>query len=174
MLVLSGSNKITRDNIGFGGAVLQVVQVVKTDTFSTSSTTRVDIAGLSATITPFSTNSKILVTLNIQGSGQASGWYGTQLTLMRNGTDIAIGDARGSRTRSTIDLSSTDNTGVYINSTSMTFLDSPNSSSPVTYKLQLCSKQATAAWINRPAGSDQDNAYATTVPSSITLMEIAG
>lgn len=46
------------------GAVLQVVQTVKTDTFSTTSpaeTAFVDVTGFSVTITPSATSSKILI-----------------------------------------------------------------------------------------------------------------
>ena len=43
------------------GSILQVVSVTKTDSFTTSSSSFVDITGLSATITPSSASSKILV-----------------------------------------------------------------------------------------------------------------
>ena len=43
------------------GSVLQVVQTVKTDTFATTSTSFVDITGVSVAITPSSTSSKILI-----------------------------------------------------------------------------------------------------------------
>ena len=46
---------------GGGGGIIQVVSAYKGDNFSTSSTTFVDITGLSATITPKFSTSKILV-----------------------------------------------------------------------------------------------------------------
>ena len=53
---------------GVGGKVLQVVQTVKSDTFSTSSTTFTDVTGLSVSITPSSTSNKILILASISGS----------------------------------------------------------------------------------------------------------
>ena len=43
------------------GSVIQVASTSKTDPFSTSSTSFVDVTGLSVSITPTSTSSKILV-----------------------------------------------------------------------------------------------------------------
>ena len=48
------------------GKILQVVSTVKTDVFTTSSQSLVDITGLSVTITPSATSSKILVLYNVQ------------------------------------------------------------------------------------------------------------
>ena len=50
---------------GANGGIIQVVQSVKTDTFSTSSSSFTDITGLSATITPSSNSNKILVILDL-------------------------------------------------------------------------------------------------------------
>jgi len=47
--------------------VLQVVSATKTDTFSTSSTSFVDVTGLTANITPSSTSSKIMVFVFLLG-----------------------------------------------------------------------------------------------------------
>ena len=55
------------------GSILQVVSTTKTDTFTSTSTSMVDITGLSATITPSSTSSKILVMASV-----ASGNTGSQ------------------------------------------------------------------------------------------------
>ena len=49
---------ITASGVG-AGKIVQVVQAVKTDVFSTNSTSYVDITGLSATITPSAATSKI-------------------------------------------------------------------------------------------------------------------
>ena len=46
---------------GVGGKILQVVQTVKTDSFSVLNTTSTDITGMTVTITPASSNSKILI-----------------------------------------------------------------------------------------------------------------
>ena len=52
---------IDANNINVTGNILQVVSTTKTDTFSTTSTSYVDITGLSVSITPTSTSSKIFI-----------------------------------------------------------------------------------------------------------------
>ena len=73
----------------------QVVQTIKTDTTSTSSTSMTDCTGMSVTITPTSTSSKILVTV-IANVGAGSG-YRAMLQLVRGSTAIGIGTSVGSR-----------------------------------------------------------------------------
>lgn len=63
------SRGITKGSMPAGSA-LQVVQITKTDTFSTSSTTMTDITGLSVSITPSSASNKILVFMNASVSGE--------------------------------------------------------------------------------------------------------
>jgi hypothetical protein len=62
--------------------VLQVVSIPKTDTFTTSSTSDVAITGLSATITPTSATSKILILVNIGVSGTTGTDYGIFFSLV--------------------------------------------------------------------------------------------
>ena len=61
---------VPRDGLpsGSAGGVIQVKQTIKTDTFSTSSTSYVDITGLSVSITPTRSDSKILVECQIYNS----------------------------------------------------------------------------------------------------------
>jgi hypothetical protein len=69
-LITLGANAITALPSGIGGKVLQVVQAVKTDTFtatSFSSWNFVDVTGLSVSITPSSASNKILITGYISG-----------------------------------------------------------------------------------------------------------
>ena len=61
---------ITASGVG-AGKIVQVVQAVKTDVFSTNSTSYVDITGLSATITPSAATSKILITGCLSYGGQS-------------------------------------------------------------------------------------------------------
>jgi hypothetical protein len=58
------SGAITRSTLP-SGTVLQTVQAYKTDIFSTTSTSLVDVSGLSVTITPTSSNSKFMIMVNI-------------------------------------------------------------------------------------------------------------
>ena len=52
---------------GTGGKILQVLQTIKTDVFSTNSSSYVLVTGLTQAITAASTNNKILVNLTIYG-----------------------------------------------------------------------------------------------------------
>ena len=67
----SSSNNIVLGSDGTSyipGHIVQVKQTVKTDEFSTTSTSAVDVTGLSVSITPTSTSSKILVTYDVKAS----------------------------------------------------------------------------------------------------------
>ena len=57
---------------GSSGGIIQVRSVTKTDTFQTSSASFTDITGLSVSITPQSTSSKILIQVHITGDGRES------------------------------------------------------------------------------------------------------
>ena len=155
------------------GSVLQVVSTTKTDTFSTSSTTMVDVTGLSVTITPRSTASTIFVSFSVnRGANQANL---SAFLLVRGSTPICIGDAAGSRTRATAGSypSNSDSAGSLITA-SMVYLDSPATTSATTYKIQTrMDSGASITYVNRN-GSDPDNSIYYRTASTITVMEIAG
>jgi hypothetical protein len=145
------------------GTVLQVVQAVKTDTFSTTNTTFTDITGLSATITPKFASSKILISCQMFASSPSTNT--TFFGLIRDATDIA---------RSTTATSV--NSSVYIadlaqaqaNSIGIQFLDSPSTTSSTTYKVAMRQQSSGTGFVNRRSF---DNAFGAI--STITLMEIA-
>jgi len=151
--------------------VLQVVSVLKTDTFTASTATYTDITGLSATITPSATTSKIFVFANVQGSN-AIGVDPATLQLVRDATAIALGDAAGSRIGGTSSLNGgADGNVMYANI--VAFLDSPATTSATTYKIQGRSNQGANTFvINRPY-TDTNSAVSSRVVSTITVMEIS-
>jgi len=158
------------------GKVLQVVQTYKTDVFSTTSESLVDITGMSATITPSSTSNKVLVFLNL-AIGSSSNTQRTMIQLVRGATNIGIGDAGGgNRTRSisTEFQPQPDSNGVKNNTDirQHIFLDSPASSSALTYKVQI-EGTAQTVYVNR-TGEFADADVVSIGTSSLTLMEIAG
>ena len=57
--------------LNVSGSILQVVSVTKADTFSVSGATFTDITDLSASITPTSTNSKILIVASVSASASS-------------------------------------------------------------------------------------------------------
>lgn len=165
-----------RTNFG-AGAVLQVVTAQKTDPFTTTTNSYVDVPGLSATITPQNTSSKILVLVGMHLSHIDSDTGFIQ--LLRNSTQIAMGDALGSFTRCLFQCRIAGGTGgasdsYMTNSYHQNWLDSPASASAVTYKLQAWARAGTYFAINRSGYQTLSDPNMGATTSSITLMEIAG
>ena len=152
------------------GAVLQVKQTMKTDTMTTTSTSWVDVTGLSVSITPSSTSNKILVTVDLN-MGQDSG-FRAHGRVLRDSTAIAVGDAAGSRSPSTFASRSQDYG--YVNNTSATILDSPSTTSAVTYKVQVMSENSSGNVYTNRSGWDTDNSTYPRTVSIITVQEIKG
>jgi len=164
--ILTGSSAITASQLP-AGSVLQVVQTVKTNIFSSSTaTTWVDITGLSVSITPRSASNKILVMAQMSQGRQTGGWW-MAYRLVRDSTAIFVGDTAGSRTSATV-VGSPDNP----NGVPITYLDSPSTTSSVTYKVQLFFGGDTAI-INYTTTTDTNTNTNYRMASSITVMEIA-
>ena len=138
-------------NGGGFGKLLQVVNATATSQTITSSTSFADTA-LSASITPSSTSNKILVWTfsNVEISGSASGY----VTFDRGGTNLGS----GSNGFGVIQ----DNNGA--KNSSFHFLDSPSSTSALTYKVQIRTSNASVNVHHNPNGAK----------AAITLMEIEG
>ncbi len=158
------------------GKVLQVQSTTKLDVFTTTSTSFTDITGMSVSITPSSTSSKIFITascnLGVDGSDR-----NLLLKLVRGSTDIYLADQSGSnRARSSGGIHSTHGVSQPQESQSVNvmFLDSPSTTSATTYKLQgLTSNSSQTFTLGRTPGSG-DDANRASFPASITVMEIAG
>lgn len=165
------------------GTVLQVVQTVKTDSMAAApSAIWTDIPGqggsgtFSATITPKSATNKILIIVDLKGSGAENASV-IRTRLLRNSTAIYVGDASSNRPQSMgqFYIASGGSTGgYYLAQLGGTFLDSPATTSAVTYKVQFGGDGTSITiFLNRTQG-DRDNAYYDSrIPASITLMEIA-
>jgi hypothetical protein len=153
--------------------VLQALQTVKTDTFSTTSTSYVDVTGMSATITPSATSSKVLVVVQTEVSSAADGIASAYLQLAGGNAGTYIGDAAGSRVRSAY---GTNGTGASIAHLTLqgtiVYLDSPNTTSATTYKLQARTSGGLGMTINK-SYTDTDGDRWTRTASSITVMEIS-
>ena len=159
-----------------GGGIIQVKQTLKTDSFHTTSTTYTDITGMNISITPTRSDSKILLQCNIQFGG-ALNLY-APVRLLRDSTHIGQSTVySGSQTNATFSLNLTDVSGTAsqnkIFSTVYQIIDSPATTSTVTYKLQVSSWASRNFYINR---SEQDSGAAWThgASSSMTAMEVSG
>ena len=165
----------TIDTLNRAGNILQVKSVTKSDTFSSTGTTSfVDVTGLSVAITPASASNKILVVYDLNW-GSTAGHISCR--MMRDSTAIKVGDAAGSnRPRATGQSYFAGNDQYDIVQQAGTFLDSPNSTSSVTYKWQLGTPASTGytIYVNRQGAEDNgDQTYNGRVASSITVMEVA-
>jgi hypothetical protein len=159
----------TFDRLERAGNVLQVVSTTKTDTFTTTSTSYVDVTGLSVSITPTSSTSKIFVSV-MTNVGNNSSAYNGMIQLLRGSTPIAIGDSAGSRAQASAQGRLPDSNGAV--NFGVQHLDSPSTTSATTYKIQIKTQGGTAA-VNR-TNADTDSSVIARTVSTITVMEIAG
>ena len=160
------------------GSIIKVLQTVKTDTFSKNSSSWADITGMNQSITPISTSSKVFVMVDLKiGADHGDSDY--NFKIVRGSTDIYIGDADGSKRRSSMGTGSygmPSNTadGQYrLEQVSLMFLDSTSTTSATTYKVQIINVGGRTNYINRNHHNG-DTAATPRTASSITLMEIAG
>ena len=152
-----------------GGKVGQVVSTTVTAaTASTTSATYADITGMTLDITPAATSSKILVMFDINIGGQTG--YSAKAQLVRDSTVIAVGAAASSRTVCSVDLRNTNDQAMMIER-SMSFLDSPSTTSAVTYKLQWMETENTTLYLNR-SYQDTDTSNFGRAASTITAIEV--
>ena len=147
------------------GGILQVAQATKVDVASTTSPSFMDTTGMTVDITPRSTSSKIMVMVQLSHSN-SSGSTEHSFNLVRNSTNL-LQSTGGSTSNSTMSPATIPTTVNIINSAIM-FLDSPSTTSTVTYKMQWRTGAGTL-YLNRRGVSDE---FGST--STITLMEVAG
>lgn len=151
------------------GSILQVVSTTKTDTFTTTTTgSYVDITGMSVSITPTSASSKILVIFsgNAAGTTGSSGWLAQ---LVRNSTAICVGTSVSNRAASSTGGATPDSN--WSLPTSINYLDSPATTSAVTYKIQ--GRVGAGTFYFNRSQTDSDSSGYIRAASTITVMEIA-
>ena len=155
-----------------GGKILQVVQTVKTDTTSQSSSSNFqDISGISVSITPSSSSNKVLVFADLALGSQDLSSHHLIWRLVRDSTAIGV-----STSATSVDLTGTGGmhrgtTGgnSYYFGTSKMFLDSPSTTSSTTYKVQWSANDSGATLYLNKRGDDA----APGAISTITVMEVA-
>jgi len=148
---------------GLRGAfrILQVASVFKADAFSFTSTSYIDVTGLSVSITPREATSTIICMGQINTGTAASEFVNIQ--LVRDAT--AIGNGTGGTTNSISSNPFQSASGMF--TTPIFFLDSPATTSATTYKLQVRTSAGTAQ-VNRRAS---DTAFSGS--SSLILLEVS-
>ena len=164
---------------GGGGGIIQVVQTYKTDTFTTSSSGDIDVTGLSVSITPKFSTSKILILSFISGFSHngAGGSFCFRRSISGGASDTKIGRADASSSRALMSFSGhlytgdASGTGQMHFNTQGCFLDSPSTTSACTYKVTAQSS-GNNLYVNRQEDDTDSNDYARGV-SHITVMEVS-
>ena len=156
-------------SISGAGKVGQVIQTVKGNVSSTTSSSYTQISGLTASITPSSSSSKVLVKIAMYIGRDTSSTV--TFKAYRGGTIIGIGDADGARERVSARISP-DNIHwmfpVYYE-----YLDSPSTTSATTYSMYWQGQSGLSVYINRTSSNGNDTTRDQARPiSTITLMEI--
>lgn len=157
--------------------ILQVVQAVKTDTTNISSLTWQDLTGITADITPAKSSNKILIMIQLASvvKGQYYDSDHAYFKLLRDSTDICMGDAAGSRIRCTgqiTRLQADDHAARDMGYCGMAFIDTPGVAVSVTYKVQVRNSSAGATIYTNRSEVDGDSSFYGRGTSSITLLEI--
>jgi hypothetical protein len=157
------------------GRVLQVVSTIKQDTFSMSGASFVEITGLTASITPTTSSNKVLVQVSLGRVGPNIGVGATvAFQLFRNSTVIGAGTPSGSQLASSFVATSSTNGNYSSGGFAFQFLDSPSSTSSITYSVKMLAESSTTAYINRSyTGGTGSTTYESASSSTITVMEIA-
>ena len=140
------------------GHVIQVINATYSTQTSNITSTFAD-TGLTASITPLSASSKILVTVNVSGVRKVTNNTWIEFRLLKNSTVLFNMESSAGRNGS-----STDNA---VGSVSTSYLDSPATTSATTYKVQFSSANNNTEAVINVSGN-------TGSTSTITLMEIAG
>ena len=175
-IAMAAGKTLTGDAIS-NGKILQVISATKTDTQSITARglPLTDVVGLSISITPSATSSKILVLANINlGANQRY----TGVVLYNGSTALCIGDSSGSRQPISAGIANSAATNdIYqVFPTAINFLHSPSSTSAQTYKIgagQVYSSGTGTVYVNR-SSNDGNAAYISRTASTITVMEVAG
>ena len=157
---------------GSSGGIIQIKQAFKGNTFTTTSGSFVDVTGLSVSITPSSASNKILVLVSVCGQGRPA--YARNIPrLVRDSTPIGNSTDAGDRIAGFGQMyQGEDGTNVATNS--IEFLDSPATTSSVTYKVQIINGNNTGdvMCINR-SYNDSTGGSNHRYSSCITVMEVS-
>ena len=165
---------------GGGGGIIQIKQTVKTSLFSTTTTgNTIDVTGVNVSITPTSSSSKIFIMCSgYYGNGNSDSFSHLRLARTISGgsedQDFLRGDLRSGETRATMGAALRSGGGASSNISrhfSCHFLDSPNTTNSVEYKLKILVTQGTPAIIGGSSGNNDSNRGS--YPTFITAMEVS-
>lgn len=168
--VTNGAGTISIAASGSFGKVLQVVQGTLNTRVSTTSATFSD-TGLTVSITPSATSSRIAIFMVVGGSGCSSNSGIMALNLVRNSTTLAQGTATGSSAIATSAIGGYGDFNVSLGSVSINYVDSPATTSATTYKIQFASTYNSHT-VTFNGSYNNAGVYNTATYAAIIAMEI--
>jgi len=157
---------------------LQVVSATKTDTFTIASSTYQTITDLSVSITPVSTSSKILILFSVPIAYGDNSSRSAKIAVFKDSSNLLNPDSPGSRTPSFVAWNgySARNDLEHLQLVSGSYLDSPASTSAITYDMRGAYDSFDAArpnlYVNRTE-TDTDSAGFARGVATLTVMEVA-
>jgi hypothetical protein len=151
------------------GRIIQVVQTTFQGTHSSSSSSDVTITGLNASITPKETASRIQIAVHIGACGVSGSNNYLYFSLYRDSVNLPRGDVDGNRKICTFAIRPGVNHEAY--PVSMTYIDTPNSTSSVPYHVKYQMEGGTG-YINAN-GLDYNQTNYPRAISTMILTEIA-
>jgi len=154
--------------------ILQVVEATDTTDTSYTGTGPTALGSLNLSITPTSTSSKILLMATVSLSSDSVRYW--ELSFYRDTTELGISDqGTGSQNNAFIAPNMADITEVKYQTlpTAMNYVDSPSSTSAITYSVKIARYTSSTIWYNRPH-TVADAAYSIFTRSTIQALEIAG
>ena len=158
------------DSAMSSGSIIQVVSTTKTDAFSTTSTSYTDVTGLSLNITPSSSSNKVLVDFVIACGNNASTQNRFQLVRQVSSSDTVINASAMDSSTAMFAVEAEGNLNNYNRvQVIYRFLDSPNTTSQVNYRLRtLMYSSSYTQYVNRAGYSTN-----TIGSSTLTAQEVA-
>ena len=166
---------VPRDGLpsGSSGGIIQIKSATKTDRQLSNSSAYVDVTGMSVSITPTRSDSKIFIMINVHVGGDQASYLAFR--VLRDSTVVTQGThATGNRTNVSFGGRIDQNYDNYM--MSFNFLDSPSTTSATTYKLQVSDAydSSNRNIVINGTGDDANDTYTLCGTSTITVMEVSG
>ena len=167
---------VPRDGLpsGSSGGIIQVKSTTMTTTasYSISGMTWTEVTPLTTSITPTRNDSKILIMLTMGGLESNGSNQRLGMALRRNSSNIAVNSDSSGQTSATWAGAGT-NANEIKNHPVFNHLDSPGTTSAVTYRVMITTEGSYTMYVNRSSGDSGSSSVFRTA-SSLTLMEISG
>ena len=168
---------IPRDGLpsGSAGGIIQVKSTTMTTaaTYSISGMTWTEVTPLTTTITPTRSDSKILVMLTMGGMSSNGDNQRWGLALRRNSQNIGVNSDGANHTRASWAYTGRNLGNALESHPAINHLDSPATTSAVSYKVMITTEGSYTLYVNRSSGDSSSSSVFRTA-SSLTLMEISG